>query len=79
MRTLWKITSKILGGSLFKGDMGVWMVYFFLCMISLVEVYSASSRLTFSGGAHWGPMVSQAGFLLFGLLIIIIVLRMGTA
>lgn len=77
MSTLWKITSKILGGSLFKGDMGVWMVYFFLCMISLVEVYSASSRLTFSGGAHWGPMVSQAGFLLFGLLIIIIVLRMG--
>jgi cell division protein FtsW len=51
------------------------MIYFFLCMISLVEVYSASSRLTFEGGHHWAPMVSQAGFLLFGFLIILFVHR----
>ncbi|MDE5551390.1 MAG: FtsW/RodA/SpoVE family cell cycle protein [Bacteroidaceae bacterium] len=63
------------GGKLFKGDKGVWMIYFFLCMISLVEVYSASSRLTFEGGHHWGPMVSQAGFLFVGLLIILMVHR----
>ena len=63
------------GGKLFKGDKGVWMIYFFLCMISLVEVYSASSRLTFEGGHHWGPMVSQAGFLLVGLIIILLVHR----
>ena len=66
---------KMLGGDLFKGDKGVWMIYFFLCMISLVEVYSASSRLTFEGGHHWGPMVSQAGFLLLGLVIILFVHR----
>lgn len=48
------------------------MIYFFLCMISLVEVYSASSRLTFEGGHHWGPMVSQAGFLLLGLIVILL-------
>ena len=65
----------LLGGDLFKGDKGVWMIYFFLCMISLVEVYSASSRLTFDGGHHWGPMVSQAGFLLLGLVIILVVHR----
>lgn len=65
----------LLGGNLFKGDKGVWMIYFFLCMISLVEVYSASSRLTFEGGHHWGPMVSQAGFLLLGLVIILVVHR----
>lgn len=63
------------GGNLFKGDKGVWMIYFFLCMISLVEVYSASSRLTFEGGHHWGPMVSQAGFLLLGLVVILLVHR----
>lgn len=63
------------GGKLFKGDKGVWMIYFFLCMISLVEVYSASSRLTFEGGHHWGPMISQAGFLFVGLLIILVVHR----
>ena len=44
-------------------------------MISLVEVYSASSRLTFEGGHHWAPMVSQAGFLVFGLIIILLVHR----
>lgn len=65
----------LFGGNLFKGDKGVWMIYFFLCMISLVEVYSASSRLTFEGGHHWGPMVSQAGFLLVGLVIILLVHR----
>ena len=63
------------GGKLFKGDRGVWMIYFFLCMISLVEVYSASSRLTFEGGHHWGPMVNQAGFLLVGLIVILLVHR----
>ena len=65
----------LFGGDLFKGDKGVWMIYFFLCMISLVEVYSASSRLTFEGGHHWGPMVSQAGFLLVGLVVILLVHR----
>jgi cell division protein FtsW len=70
-----KFVNALLGGNLFKGDKGVWMIYFFLCMISLVEVYSASSRLTFKGGHHWAPMVSQAGFLLFGFLIILFVHR----
>ena len=70
-----KFVNALFGGSLFKGDKGVWMIYFFLCMISLVEVYSASSRLTFEGGHHWAPMVSQAGFLLFGLVIILMVHR----
>lgn len=65
----------LIGGRLFKGDKGVWMIYFFLCMISLVEVYSASSRLTFEGGHHWGPMVNQAGFLLAGLVVILVVHR----
>ena len=70
-----KFVNALFGGSLFKGDKGVWMIYFFLCMISLVEVYSASSRLTFEGGHHWAPMVSHAGFLLFGFLIILFVHR----
>lgn len=70
-----KLVNAFFGGNLFKGDKGVWMIYFFLCMISLVEVYSASSRLTFEGGHHWGPMVNQAGFLLVGFIIILLVHR----
>lgn len=58
-----------------KGDKVVWMIYFFLCMISLVEVYSASSNLTYTSGNHWDPMINQAGFLLAGLVVILIVHR----
>ena len=34
-------------GSLFMGDRVIWVVYFFLCVISLVEVYSAASTLAY--------------------------------
>ena len=30
-------------GNLFKGDKGIWTVFLFLCLISIVEVFSASS------------------------------------
>lgn len=56
---------------MFKGDKGVWMIYFFLCMISVVEVYSASSRLTYGGTHHWGPMIEQGSFLFMGFVIIL--------
>ena len=70
-----KLISDFFHGDLFKGDKGVWMIYFFLCMISLVEVYSASSRMTFNSESHWGPLISQAGFLLFGLVLILFIHR----
>lgn len=68
-----KLVSDILKGNFFKGDKVVWMIWFFLCMISLVEVYSASSRMTFDSTTHWGPMLSQAFFLAVGLGVILIV------
>jgi len=70
-----RLISDFFHGNLFKGDKGVWMIYFFLCMISLVEVYSASSRMTFNSENHWGPLISQAGFLLLGLVLILFVHR----
>lgn len=42
-------------------------------MVSLVEVYSASSRMTFNSVHHWGPLVDQAKFLLMGLGVILLV------
>ncbi len=66
---------KIISNNLFKGDKVIWMIYFFLCMISLVEIYSASSSLTYTRGNHWDPMIRQAGFLFIGLIIILIVHR----
>lgn len=66
---------KIISNNLFKGDKVVWMIYFFLCMISLVEIYSASSSLTYTHGNHFDPMIRQAGFLFIGLIIILVVHR----
>lgn len=68
-----KIFSDILKGNLFKGDKVVWMIWFLLCMISLVEVYSASSRMTFNSVTHWGPMLNHAFFLVVGLGVILII------
>jgi len=66
---------KIISNNLFKGDKGIWMIFFFLCMISLVEIYSASSSLTYGNSNHWDPMIRQAGFLFVGLIVILVVHR----
>ena len=66
---------RIISNNLFKGDKVIWMIYFFLCMISLVEIYSASSSLTYTHGNHFDPMIRQAGFLFVGLIIILVVHR----
>lgn len=66
---------KFVSDNCFKGDKAVWMIYFFLCMISLVEIYSASSNLTFKSGHHWEPLISQGGFLLAGFVVILVVHR----
>ena len=34
--------------NLFKGDKGVWIVFMFLCLISIIEVFSAASTLTYN-------------------------------
>lgn len=73
-----KFVADLFHGRLFKGDKGVWMIYFLLCMVSLVEVYSASSRLTFEGGHHWAPVLNQGVFLLAGFFIIMLLQFMSS-
>ena len=43
-------------GNLFKGDKVIWMVLMFLCIISIVEVFSASSTLTYKRQNYLGPI-----------------------
>jgi len=50
----------------FKGDGIIWMVFFFLCIVSVLEVYSASSALTYKGGSYWAPVVYHTILLLVG-------------
>ncbi len=61
--------------NIFKGDKVIWMVFFFLCMISIVEVYSASSSLTYQGGNYWSPVLKHVGILFVGLFFMVVTLN----
>ena len=49
--------------NIFKGDKVIWMIFFFLCLISAVEVFSASSSLTYKGGSYLAPIIKHLGIL----------------
>lgn len=51
---------------LFQGDLVIWAIYFWLCMISLIEVYSAGSCLSYKSGDFMAPLFKQAIFLGIG-------------
>ena len=64
-------------GNIFKGDKVIWMVFFFICIISIVEVYSASSQLTYKGGSYLAPVIKHIGILVMGIFFMIITLNVG--
>lgn len=51
---------------LFHGDKVIWAIFAIFCLISLVEVYSAGSILTYKDGRFWSTLVQQATFLSIG-------------
>nr|WP_036878988.1 FtsW/RodA/SpoVE family cell cycle protein [Xylanibacter oryzae] len=61
--------------NIFKGDKVIWMVFFFLCMISIVEVYSASSELTYKKGNYLSPIIYHCAILAAGLFVMVITLN----
>jgi cell division protein FtsW len=62
-------------GNIFKGDKVIWMVFFFLCMISIVEVFSASSNLTYKSQNYMGPIFYHTLMILFGVFIAVVTLN----
>ncbi len=62
-----------LAKSLFRGDKGIWAIFFFLCIISLIEVFSASIALSSTQGIHWAPIMKHFVLLIIGMFIVIIV------
>ena len=62
-------------GNIFKGDRVIWMVFFFLCMISIVEVFSASSGLTYKSQNYIGPIVYHTGTIMAGAVVAIVTLN----
>ena len=61
--------------NIFKGDKVIWMIFFFLCIISVVEVFSASSGLTYKSGSYMYPLVKHLGILLMGIFCMVITLN----
>lgn len=60
-------------GFLFKGDKVIWMVLLIFCMISLVEVFSASSVLTYKSQDYLRPIVFHSFTIIVGVVVAIII------
>ncbi|MGV8962216.1 MAG: FtsW/RodA/SpoVE family cell cycle protein [Candidatus Saccharimonadaceae bacterium] len=56
---------------IFKGDKVIWSVFIILCIVSLVEVFSATSTIVYRQQNHWGPILRHASFLLGGVGVIL--------
>ncbi len=55
----------------FKGDAVIWSVFFFLCLISIIEVFSASSHLSFKTGDYLAPVLYHCLLLAVGVVVMI--------
>ena len=55
----------------FKGDAVIWSVFFLLCIISIIEVFSASSHLSFKTGNYLSPVLKHCALLAVGVVVMI--------
>ena len=60
-------------GNLFKGDKVVWMILFLLCMVSIVEVFSASSVLTYKSQNYLKPITFHSFTIIIGVIVAIVI------
>ena len=57
----------------FKGDKVIWAVFILLCIISLIEVFSATSTLVYKMDNKLIPILKHASFLVAGVFIIVLI------
>ncbi len=62
-----------LANRLFKGDRAIWIIFMFLCLVSVVEVFSATSTIAYKNANHWAPIVRHASFLSVGFVLILLI------
>ena len=55
----------------FKGDAVIWTVFLFLCIISIIEVFSASSNLSFKSGNFLSPVLKHCALLAVGVVVMV--------
>jgi len=61
------------GRKIFKGDKVIWSVFIALCVISLVEIFSATSTIVYRQQNIWGPVLRHAMFLIAGVAVILLI------
>ena len=57
--------------NIFKGDKVIWIIFICLCLISIIEVFSAASTLTYKSGDHWGPITQHSIILMVGAVVVV--------
>ena len=62
-------------GNIFKGDKVIWMVLLLLCIISIIEVFSASSSLTYKSQNYLGPISGHVSKIIMGVGASIVILN----
>ena len=62
-------------GRAFKGDKVIWCIFIALCIISLLEVFSATSTIAYRQHSHWAPILRHAAFLLIGFAVVMFLQR----
>lgn len=55
-------------GIFFRGEIALWAIFFFLSIISVMEVFSAGSTLSYKSGDFTAPLVNQVMYLSAGAL-----------
>ncbi len=61
-----------LASKLFKGDREIWIIFMLLCMISVVEVFSATSTLAYKSATYWDPIMRHGTFLVCGFVVVLL-------
>ena len=61
------------GRKVFKGDKVIWTVFIILCVISLIEIFSATSTIVYRQQNQWGPILRHAMFLIGGVGVILFI------
>ena len=64
-----------LGSLKIKGDGIIWAVFLILCIVSVIEVFSASSGLTYKGGSYFKPMLYHTVLLVVGIAFMIVTMN----
>lgn len=62
-----------------QGSRKVWFVFFTLSLLSILEVYSASSNMSYASGQFWRPMTMHSIYVVLSIVVAYLVHRLPTS